>query len=258
MHQETDLPDTGDPGILPARRQKRSDMIAGRIRDLISRHGLGPGDRIPQQWLADQELKASKGTVREAMKALETQGLIKSRTGPGGGAFVTALSGEQAMGLLSNLFLFNQPSFADIYSIRKLLEPELARSLAGKLDQKTLGELQAMIALYESAPSNAGEEFSQFLRQLDFATALAGNGANLLLSFVLVFLHRLLREASVCRDPDATPQGLQEAGTGFQVRLLRAMKAGDDSATADVMREYMEAEEHYMLSRAMTRQKRSV
>ena len=103
-----------EPVVAPVRQQKRSDRIAARIRDLIVARGLKPGDRIPQDWLAEQELKASKGTVREAMKALETQGLIKSRTGPGGGAFVTALSGEQAMGLLGNLFLFNQPAISHI------------------------------------------------------------------------------------------------------------------------------------------------
>lgn len=241
--------------VVPAPRLKRSDRIAARIRDLISARGLKPGDRIPQDWLAEEELRASRGTVREAMKALETQGLIKSRTGPGGGAFVTALSGEQAMALLGNLFLFNQPSIADIYALRKLLEPELVAGLAGRLEDDAHERLQATIRLYESAPETAEEEFSQRIAELDFHSVLAGFSENRILGFVLVFLHRLLRDMTVCRAIYSTPNpGLRETALSYQVRLLRHLKAGDAEAARTLMREHMEEAERYMLERAEMKQ----
>jgi GntR family transcriptional regulator, transcriptional repressor for pyruvate dehydrogenase complex len=236
---------------VPARRQKRSDAIAGRIRDLISQRGLKPGDRIPQSWLAEEEMKASKGTVREAMKALETQGLIKTRTGPGGGAFVTALAGEQAMALLGNLFLFHQPSIADIYTLRKLLEPELVAGLAGTLDDKAFAALQATIRLYDSEPRTAEEEFRQRISELDFHSMLAQFSQNRILGFILVFLHRLLRDMTVCREIYATPNPqLREVALTYQVRLVRLLRAGDGEAARSLMREHMEEAERYMLERA--------
>ena len=247
-------PEPGRLDVLPARRQKRSDEIAARLRDMISRRGLTPGDRIPQEWLDDQEMKASRGTVREAMKALETQGLIKTRTGPGGGAFVTALSGEQAIGLLSNLFLFNQPSIADIYAIRKLLEPELAAGLAGRLEPAALEALHATVRLYENEPVTAEEEFSQRIAELDFHSVLAGFSENRLLAFVLVFTHTLLREMTVCRDIYAVPNPtLRETALDHQVRLIRYLKSGDAAAARRLMGEHMEAAERYMLERAAIR-----
>ena len=242
--------------VAPPRRQKRSDRIAAHIRDLISLRGLKPGDRIPQDWLAQEELKASKGTVREAMKSLETQGLIKTRTGPGGGAFVTALSGEQAMGLLSNLFLFHQPTIADIYALRKLLEPELVAGLAGNLDEDAYKSLQATIRLYENEPQTAEEEFAQRIAELDFHSVLAGLSENRILGFVLVFLHTLLRDMTVCRAIYSTPNpALRETALSYQVRLIRHLKAGDAEAARSLMRAHMEEAERYMLERAEMKQR---
>lgn len=235
----------------PPRRQKRSDRIAARLRELIVLRGLKPGDRIPQDWLVEEEVKASKGTVREAMKALETQGLIKTRTGPGGGAFVTALSGEHAMGLLRNLFLFNQPTIADIYALRKLLEPELVAGLAGRLGDADYADLQATIRLYENPPETAQEEFSQRIAELDFHSVLARLSENRILGFVLVFLHTLLRDMTVCRKIYAKPNpALRETALSYQVRLIRFLKASDAEAARRLMREHMEEAERYMGQRA--------
>ncbi|GIR38966.1 MAG: hypothetical protein CM15mP50_4770 [Rhodobacterales bacterium] len=75
----------------------------------------------------------SKGTIREATRLLEAQGLIKTRTGPGGGCFVHEVSELRTIALLSNYFYFKNLNISDIYQIRKLLEPEVAGSLAGNL-----------------------------------------------------------------------------------------------------------------------------
>src|SRR5690606_12008179 len=116
-------------------RRKRSDMVADRVRELIVDSDLEPGDRLPYGWLAQLESTVATRTMRDALKALATEGLVRSRTGPGGGASVAALSGDQAIRLVGNLFLFQQPSIADIYALRKLLEPELVAGLAGRLDE---------------------------------------------------------------------------------------------------------------------------
>ncbi len=68
-----------------AKVRRRPEEIADRIKDVIRSDALRPGDRLPQEKELIDQFKAAKGTVREAMKALETQGLIFTRSGPGGG-----------------------------------------------------------------------------------------------------------------------------------------------------------------------------
>lgn len=247
-----DIPDRTEQFVEPpARRKKRSDLLAEHIRDRIVAAGLKPGDRIPGEWMQEAEARASKGTMREAFKALETQGLITTRTGPGGGTFVTALSSDQAMRLLSNLFLFHQPTIAQIYALRKLIEPELAASLAGRLDAADYAELQATIRLYENEPETAEEEFRQRIAELDFNSVLASCAGNQLMGFICVFLHSLLRDMTVCRRIYAKPNPkLRETALNHQVRLLRALKRGDVEAARAIMHDHMLEAERYMLANA--------
>jgi DNA-binding FadR family transcriptional regulator len=240
------------------KRRKRPDIIADHIRDLIVERGLGPGDRLPQEWLLQDTLKASRGTLREAMKILQVQGLITSRTGPGGGAFISVVSPRQAIQLLDNLFLFEPTSIADIYAIRKLLEPELAASIAGRLSDEAFAALKATIRLYEDEPRTAEEVYRQRLAELDFHTELAGHCENGLLAFICIFVVSLLRDKTECRAIYSEPNSaLRETGLHYQVRLLRAIRAGDSERARSIMREHMIEAEKYMLERAgMSRQAR--
>ena len=239
-----------------ARRAKRPDAVAAQIRERIVEQGLSPGDRLPHEWIEPETWHVSRGTLREALKILESQGLTISKTGPGGGVFVSSVEAEHAISLLDNLFLHEQPSIADIYAIRKELEPQLAASLAGKLSPEAFASLQATIRLYEDEPATTEEEYRQRLAELDFHEELARLCDNHLLGFLCRFLVSLLRDLAVCRDiyQQHNPE-LRETGLHYQVALLRAMKAGDADRAAKLMRDHMIAAEAYMLERAEIRRR---
>ena len=238
------------------RKRKRPDTVAEQIRERIVEHGLRPGDRLPHAWIEPDSWHVSRGTLREALKILESRGLTVSKTGPGGGVFVSSVEAEDAISLLDNLFLHEPPSIANIYAIRKELEPQLAASLAGRLSPDAFASLQATIRLYEDEPSNAAEEYQQRLAELDFHEELARHCDNRLLGFLCRFLVSLLRDMAVCREiyHEHNP-GLRETGLHYQVALLRAIKSGDAKRAGDLMREHMAAAEAYMLERAEMRRR---
>ncbi len=240
------------------RRPKRPDTVARQIRERIVAEGLSPGDRLPHEWVDHDVLHVSRGSLREALKILDSQGLIVTKTGPGGGVFVSSVEAEYAISLLDNLFLHEQPSIADIYAIRKELEPQLAASLAGRLSPQAMASLQSTIRLYEDEPANAEEEYLQRLAELDFHEELARQSANRLLGFLCRFLVSLLRDMAVCRDiyKQHNPE-LRETGLHYQVSLLRAIKAGDAERAGKLMRDHMIAAEAYMLERAEIRRRGS-
>ena len=240
---------------LPKKR-KRPDLIADAIRERIVLAGLQPGARIPADWISEDKLHVSRGTLREALKILEVQGLIVTRTGPGGGTFVSAIDPSQALLLLDNLFLFEPPSIANIYAIRKALEPEVAAGLAGKLSDTQLDALKQTIRLYENEPTNVEEEYRMRLSELDFHTVLASFSDNKLLGFVCTFMISLLRDMTECRAIYAERNpGLRETGLNYQVALVRALKAGDAERTRMVMAAHMLEAEVYMLERAALRRR---
>ena len=243
--------------LKPARRRKRPDIVADAIRDRIMEAGLMPGDRVPADWISPDSLKVSRGTLREGLKVLEFQGLIASKTGPGGGVFVAAIAPENAIRMLDNLFLFEPPSIADIYAIRKLVEPELAgAAAAGGLTAEAFEALRSTIRLYEDEPATVGEEYRQRLAELDFHAELARHCPNRLLGFLAVVLLSLLRDMTVCREIYLEPNPrLRETGLNYQVRLLRAIKARDAEKARSIMHEHMIEAEKYMLERAAVRER---
>ena len=103
--------------------------VAEAIKVWVVEQGLRGGDRLPGEAEMMERFGRSKGTIREAMRILEAQGLVKTRTGPGGGSFVHEVSRERARALLGNYFYFRDLTLKDIYQMRRLLEPELAASL---------------------------------------------------------------------------------------------------------------------------------
>ena len=71
--------------------KKRTIIVADTIKQMVVTENLKPGDRLPAEIELIQRFKMSKGTIREATRLLEAQGLIKTRTGPGGGLVICAV-----------------------------------------------------------------------------------------------------------------------------------------------------------------------
>lgn len=233
------------------RSRRRPEAIADRIRDTIRANGLLPGDRLPQEKELIDGFKAAKGTVREAMKALETQGLVYTRSGPGGGAFVARPSARHAMELLGNYFFFDQPSLADIYAIRKVLEPELAALLAGNVEADDLARLEHTIRIYDHPPTDLDEQYHQRIAELDFHSLLAELSPSPLLGFLCGLMHNLLRELPVARQIYADPApASREEGLLFQHRLMAALKQGRSDAARRITYDHMVTAERYMIDKA--------
>ena len=238
-----------DPSNMTApSRQRREESISEQIKDMIVERGLKPGERLP----AERELmgifEASKGSVREALSALRSQGLIRTRTGPGGGVFLAEIGAQRAMALLSNYFIFRTPSILDIYAVRCELEPELAASVAGQLSVEDFARLEQTMRIYDAPPKTAEEEYHQRMAELDFHSVLAELCPNPILGFFCGFLQKLLREMAVCRQIYDIPHPeLRDTALNYQIQLMRTLKAGDGEAARQIMAEHMITARDYMV-----------
>ncbi len=231
----------------PLARRRRRETIAEQIKEMVAERGLKPGERLPAERDLMAMFAASKGSVREALSALAAQGLVRTRSGPGGGVFLAAIEPARAMAHLADAFVFDPPSVADIYALRIALEPEMAASLAGRLGATDFARLERTMRLYDAPPATAAEEYAQRLSELYFHSVLAELCPNRLLGFVCGFLQTMLREMAVCRRIyDAPNPALRDTALHYQIRLLRALKAGDGAAARSVMDEHMRAAAAYM------------
>lgn len=118
----------------PIRKEVLRDKIADVLRQWILDGTLQPGERLIEVTLS-RKLNVSRAPLREALWALERQGLVEIR--PHHGARVTLLSEE---------------SIREIFEIRELLELLAARRLRARRDPGARAALhEALKALEEAA-----------------------------------------------------------------------------------------------------------
>lgn len=221
-------------------RLSRPQQVAEAIKSWIMANGWTPGTRLPSETEMITKFGMAKGTIREAIRILEAQGLVKSRTGPGGGVFVHQVSEERATALLGNYFYFQHLTIDDVYQIRIVLEPELAAGLAGKLDAVQLSMLEEVMTCYAEPARSAEEERKQHIASLRFHALLAEMSGNPLMCFLIRFITNMLADITVSRQLYAQPnRELWQSGLDYQSRLLAALRAGDGPLARQILSEHM-------------------
>jgi len=241
-------------------RRSRPLKVAEAIKELVVERGLRKGDRLPGEAELMARFRMAKGTIREAMRILEAQGLIQTRTGPGGGAFVHEVSKERARALLGNYFYFRDLTVHDIYQVRRVLEPELAASLAGTLTEAQLAELEALVDSYDHPSASLEEERDQQVASLRFHQLLAEFARNEMLGFIIGFMAQVLSDLTVYRRLYEPPNvELWSKGRAYHTRLIDALRSGDGEDARRIMADHMataealmEGQEAEMLKRFMS------
>ena len=232
-------------------KRSRPVRVADRIKDWVVERDLRKGDKLPNEAEMIALFGVSKGTVREALRILEAQGLIMTKTGPGGGSIVDQVSPSRAQSLLGNYFYFQGLSLADIYQMRRLLEPELAAGLAGRLSEAQLARLAELVRRHDRPARSPEEERQEHIASLAFHKQLADYADNRLLGFVIGFMAQMLTEMTVYhRLYDPPNLELWRRGRMHQLDLVSALRAGEAERARHIMRAHMQDAEKLMQAQA--------
>jgi DNA-binding FadR family transcriptional regulator len=178
-------------------RRKLSDQVVDRIKHWLMAKNIKPGDRLPQEKELMDLFGVSRGTIREALKALEVQGLVSVATGRSGGAVVAEVSYQTAAGLLGNYFYFQKLQAAEIYDLRQLIEPEMAVSVVDRLTESDLKRLEKLIESCANVDDTPESRRRQRLEELEFHNVLAARSPNPLYSFTCRFINKVLADQVV-------------------------------------------------------------
>lgn len=231
----------------PKPRRSRPVLVADEIKHWVVERDLKAGDKLPNEGEMIEQFGVSKGTVREALRILEAQGLIVTKTGPGGGSIIGEVSTERARSLLANYFYFQNLSVADIYQMRKALEPEMAASLAGTLSKNQLEELHNLALRHPEPATSADEEKEQHITSLNFHARLSDFAGNRLLGFVIGFMAQALTDLTVYRRLYEPPNvELWRKGREHQLQLVEALRQGKPEQARSIMYSHMQIAEELM------------
>lgn len=163
------------------RVQKAYEQAADQLRELITSGALPPGTRLPNEAMLAREFAVSRTTVREALRLLAAQDLVRTAKGGGGGSYVTLPSIDHiseflatSIGLLSQA---SELSLEDFLEARELLEVPAARLAAERRSDDDIDRLRETIP---SEPLTL-DVHAQFAHNKSFHSRVVASTGNVLL-----------------------------------------------------------------------------
>lgn len=212
----------------PIARRKTYELVAERLLDQIRDRHLTPGDVLPTERELVQSYGVGRSSVREALRMLESQGLIESR---GDGALAVSSVRNPFNQSLGMLLRVEEASFADLFEVRRVLEGEAAALAASR---RTAAHLRMMESVLEDMDGALSSEQRFIEADLVFHMAVAEASRNPLLVHLMhairdllqrslsssyhipgspesaVDMHRLILEAVSEKRPEDARQRMQE------------------------------------------------
>ena len=117
------------------RQPRLAEIVAATLREDILTGKLKEGDSLPRQEQLFAEFRVSLPAVREAMRILETEGLISVRRGNVGGAIVHLPTSERTARMISMVLQVRGTSLDDVSGALLHLEPICAGLCAARADR---------------------------------------------------------------------------------------------------------------------------
>lgn len=129
-----------------------TDDAIEKIKSMIMNGTLKPGDRLPREADLSVQLGISRGSLREAVRALSMMRILDVRRGDG--TYVTSLTPDvllETMGFVIDLH--QDSSVLDLFEVRRALEPMAAEKAARLMSDDAARELLALVEALDQEAS---------------------------------------------------------------------------------------------------------
>ena len=136
------------------RKSRLYEEVIARIKALIAAGTLGPGDKLPSEKELSESLGVSRTAIREAMSALQAQGVVEVRHGSG--VTIKNLDQRDLVEPLALLLLTDQDDLGHLLELRRGIEGEAAYLAAKRATPTDLETLTAAFLAMENEVRSGG------------------------------------------------------------------------------------------------------
>ncbi|MCD4674416.1 MAG: FCD domain-containing protein [Desulfobacula sp.] len=215
------------------RKERISDQIKFLLKQSILDGHFKPGDKFPPEVEIAQKYNVSKVSAREALREMETEGLIQKKRGIFGGSFIAEPGSEKMVDVVINSYLFGGISASDLAEFRRILEPGLAK-LAAK--RRTSEDLAAMEKCIEDIDVSIKEGHPDQTKAIGFHRLIADACHNRFISGLMEALVTVFQQV-LAKTPD-----LETAKKDIQYNRLffKYIKERDGKKAEQVMTEHFD------------------
>jgi DNA-binding FadR family transcriptional regulator len=222
------------PTFQPIRSPRISEEVIAQIKSAILSGRYQPGDKLPSERELIAQFGVGRGVIREALRALEATGFVTMRQGPNGGAYLKELNFNHLTGGFVDLYLAGKLTIPELNQVRRLVEPEVARLAAGRVDEGWRGRLREAMA-GERGQCTDGHHRMLVMTRVHFI--LAEMCGNYLLHAIVNAMIKLTHEIVAAVEPQ---EHYALHGAGEHDTVAEAVIAGQPQAAAEAMRAHLE------------------
>ena len=217
------------------RKTRVSEEIIGQVRDLITSGRLKIGDRLPAERELAKILQVGRSTVREAIRALESLGILQAR--PGEGTFLVSNPAEQKPDPITANAFRSWENQRKLFEVRLVIEPDLAALAARRASFEQIVKMREILQEQEASVKQGKIDIKA---DTAFHFLLAEAARNEILLRIMDSLMNLLHETRVA---SLHTSGRSASSLKQHKAIVRAIEARDPMAAERRMRDHIKGME---------------
>lgn len=221
--------------VRQVKRRRLYEDIVQQFHALIYQGALKPGDRLPAERELSEQFQVSRSSVREALRALELQGLVVSKRGSG--TFISTGNLDAALALVAANLNGGTAALPDVFEMRHLMEPQIAALAAQRANLEDVTRLREILT-EQQWQIDSGE--TGVAADTDFHFTLAAATHNSALVKVVSAIEDILQ---VSRDRSLQEPGRPQRSLASHSQILEMVERGDTAGARQAMNHHLTAVE---------------
>jgi DNA-binding FadR family transcriptional regulator len=223
-------------------KRRAYEDVVEQIERAILTGEIKETDRLPSERDLIEQFGVSRATIREALRVLQSRGLVEVRHGDPSGPIVRADPGASVATVLNSLFRADRLTLADVIQFRMIVE-SAAASFAARSSTKLIAAIRKAYTEMKSTQTWAEQVKSDVL----FHRRVAEASRNPLFVLVVDALHQFKPVATWLSNrplDEARRQTLEVHGM-----ILDAIEDGNAAKAAELSRYHLKRSYHPILSK---------
>lgn len=212
------------------------ERVVEQVEEAIHTGRLRPSERLPSERHLMQEFGVGRSTVREALRVLQSKGLVQSRPGDPNGPIVLPFSSDGLREQMARLARVELLSVRELLQFRMTVEGASHRLAALHRTEEQLRELDELMHAMEAAVGTTDEVFAQAdLRFHEAVGAAANNTLFGICNAVMLDIVRGLVQAKIRGSGNRSGQ-MQESCRRHRL-VLEAIRKRDGALASRLARQ---------------------
>jgi GntR family transcriptional repressor for pyruvate dehydrogenase complex len=221
--------------VKKVRKVRVREEIVSQIRTLIEEGKLQPGDRLPPERELCELFNVSRHSVREALRALERSRMINSI--PGSGNYIAMNESDAAKGMIASYLFDKKDELTEIFQIRQIIEPQVARLAARNARKKNLDQLNRLMEKNKALLSQKTidqKKFSNLDKELHLEIARATQS-----SIIPKLVERISDLFSESRHESILSESRMKVSCQGHIDLIRAILEKNENNASELMETHL-------------------